>query len=439
MASLELRNKTYRVVFMHAGRKHGFSLDTGDKQTAEALRGGVEKTLMLMGQGALRVPDGSDFLTFVKSGGQSAGPPQPFPESPTLGKLRDRYIAAHSSGAMEANSLATVSMHLGHFVKTLGERFAVRGLALTDLQHHIDERRRKKYRGKPLSPVTLRKEVASFRAAWNWTAVSKLVEGPFPSKGLIYPKGDEKPPFMTRAEIEWKLLGLSTAEAAELWECLYLRKEEIEELLAFVKETAAHPWVYPMVATAAYTGARRSELLRAEVGDLDLPAETLLIRERKRSKKQRTTRHAAITPALKAVLAAWLEIHPGGKYLFCQAGVVPRSKNRSGTTGHQNGEGRASSLRRRLATVRRRDGVAVAPVTKDEAHDHLKRTLAGSKWEVLRGWHVLRHSCLSVLAAAGLDQRIINELAGHTTPEQERRYRHLLPGLKHKAISSVFG
>ena len=55
MASLELRNKTYRVVFMYGGRKFGYSLDTADRPTAEALRGGVEKTLMLVSQGALTV------------------------------------------------------------------------------------------------------------------------------------------------------------------------------------------------------------------------------------------------------------------------------------------------------------------------------------------------------------------------------------------------
>ena len=46
MASLELRKETYRLVFLYAGKKHGYSLDTGDKQVAEALRGGAEKVLM---------------------------------------------------------------------------------------------------------------------------------------------------------------------------------------------------------------------------------------------------------------------------------------------------------------------------------------------------------------------------------------------------------
>lgn len=90
-----------------------------------------------------------------------------------------------------------------------------------------------------------------------------------------------------------------------------------------------------------------------------------------------------------------------------------------------------------MATVHRRELRGVLPVTRDEAHDHLKRTLAGSKWEVLRGFHVLRHSFISCLAAAGVDQRTIDEFVGHQTDEQ-RRYRHLIPDLKQKAIAGVF-
>ena len=71
-------------------------------------------------------------------------------------------------------------------------------------------------------------------------------------------------------------------------------------------------------------------------------------------------------------------------------------------------------------------------------NEPVKRTLAGSKWEVLRGYHILRHSFISCLAAAGVDQRIIDEFVGHQTDEQRRRYRHLIPDLKHKAIGGAF-
>jgi integrase len=89
--------------------------------------------------------------------------------------------------------------------------------------------------------------------------------------------------------------------------------------------------------------------------------------------------------------------------------------------------------------VRRRTAPAAAAVSKDEAHDHFRRTLAGSKWEVLKGYHVLRHSFISCLAAEGVDQRIIDDFVGHSTEEQRRRYRHLVPDVKQSAVQKVFG
>jgi hypothetical protein len=75
VASLELRNKFYRVVFMYAGKKYAYSLDTGEGDMAEALRGGDEKTLMHLGQGLLRLTEGADVVAFVKAGGKVGEPP----------------------------------------------------------------------------------------------------------------------------------------------------------------------------------------------------------------------------------------------------------------------------------------------------------------------------------------------------------------------------
>jgi integrase len=441
VASLELRNKTYRVVFMFRGRKYGYSLDTSDRETAEGLRGGVEKTLMRVEQDLLPFPEGADVVAFVKHDGRPPGRQAAPPAPLTLAQLKEQYVETHAQGAMEASSLATVRMHLGHFEKTLGGRFAVRQLTLADLQRHVTERGRKKHRGKRLSAVTLRKEMASFRAAWNWAALNGLVGGPFPCKGLVYPKADEKPPFMTWPEVERRVRvgGLGGGQAGDLWDCLYLRAGEIAQLLEYVKGHAAYPWVYPLFCAAAHTGARRSELLRVEVADVDFEADTVLIRERKRSRKQRTTRHVSLTPLLRGVLRDWLAVHPGGRHLFCHAGEVPRSKKRSRTTGHLGEKARPSSLEGRMAAVRRREARGPSGLTRDEAHDHFKRTLAGSRWAVLRGFHVLRHTFISCLAAAGVDQRIIDEFVGHQTDEQRRRYRHLVPDVKQQAIAGVFG
>ncbi|MFO0881520.1 MAG: tyrosine-type recombinase/integrase [Gemmataceae bacterium] len=443
MAALQNRNGSFRILFRYEGSQHTLLVGKVPTDEAQAFLGKVEHLLLRIQQRWVQVPAGVAITDFLLADGQVKSPEKVIaPAEPIIFQtFKGRYLEAHSHGAMEANSLATVRMHLGHFERTLGERFVLQKLTLADLQRHVNRRARKQYRGKALSPVTLRKETATFRAAWNWAMANDLVEGPFPSRGLVYPKTDEKPPFMTWQEIERKVTasGLSDKTRSDLWDSLYLRKEEIDELLTFVKAQASHPWIYPLFCAAAHTGARRSELLRAEVSDIDLEGGILLIREKKRSRKQRTTRHVSLSPFLKEVLREWQAVHPGGQYLFCQAGEVGRSKKRSRSTGYKSEGKRAKGSKQRLQGVRRRETPGVAAVTRDEAHDHFRRTLAGSKWEVLRGYHVLRHSFISCLAAAGIDQRIIDEFSGHSTEEQRRRYRHLVPNIKQQAVQTVFG
>lgn len=441
MAALERRNDSYRVVFMYGGRKHAYSVGTADRVTAEALRGGAEKTLLLLRQGLTRLPPGGDVVEFVRSGGVVCEPSPPTTAAITFGQLREAYLAAHGNGAVEQNTLATARLHFRHLAKTLGDRFAVGQLKQSDLQRHIDRRLGERFRGRPIGPLTVRKEVASFRAMWNWGVSGERLPGVFPSRGLRYPKTEAKPPFKTLAEIERRVAigGLTAAEQVALYESLYLRREEIDELLEHVRRAASYPWVYPLVCTAAHTGARRSELLRMEVADLDMARGLLLVREKKRSKRELTTRHVSVTPFLAGVLRTWIAVHPGGRYLFCQTGTIGRSRTRGATTGHAWGRTRPTTTSGRTASVQQRPPVGVSAVTKNEAHDHLKRTLAGSRWGVIRGFHVLRHSFISCLAAAGVDQRIIDEFVGHSTDEQRRRYRHLIPDVKQRAIESAFG
>src|SRR5205823_2040560 len=54
-------------------------------------------------------------------------------------------------------------------------------------------------------------------------------------------------------------------------------------------------------------------------------------------------------------------------------------------------------------------------------------------------YHVLRHSFISALASEGVDQRVIDEVVGHQSEEQRRRYRHLYPEVMRAAIEHVFG
>jgi integrase len=92
-----------------------------------------------------------------------------------------------------------------------------------------------------------------------------------------------------------------------------------------------------------------------------------------------------------------------------------------------------------LLNVRERDLPLPGPITEDEAHDHLRRSLRGSRWAVIKGWHIARHSFASNCAARGIDQRLIDRWLGHTTDEMRRRYQHLIPNQEQQAIGAVFG
>lgn len=271
---------------------------------------------------------------------------------------------------------------------------------MADLQKYADARARETWRGKAIGPDTVKKELATFRAIWNWAAERGHLSAPAPVKGVRLAKPDEKPPFMTWAEIEAAIVRGSKPE--ELWPCLFLDVAQVEGLLGHVRDAARWPFIYPMFAFAAYTGARRSEILRSKIDDFDFRNGVVHVREKKRSRSKAVTyRLVDLTPAFEAIMGDWFARHPGGAYAICDAA------------------GNALSV--------------------DEAVHHFRLTLDGSVWASVRGFHVFRHSFASNCAAAGVDQRVIDAFLGHQTEEMRRRYRHMFPGQRRKALQAVFG
>lgn len=407
----------FKICFRWGGKKRRKSIAVTDSKAAEAILLRFEENVTLLERGRLEPPPNADIMAFLLSDGKlSASPKATHVQPKTLREIVDRYLAALSHGSVEANSLETFRMHLNHVLRKFGNKFIVQNLVAADLQDYLDTRvRRKGKKAIPLSCVTLQKELASFRACFNWAVQTGLLTGSFPNRGLRFPKGEDKRPFMTWEDIERRVArgGLQPEEIKRLWDSLFLDLKQIDEFLAFVKTHGSREWMYPMVAAAAHTGARRSELVRLVVDDIDFQDKTILIHERKRVKGQRTTRRVPLTPFLEQVFLEWFRgEHPGGRHVFCQAQK----------TGHRPMEGE----------------VAI-PITADDAGTHFVLTAQDSKWDVLRGWHLLRHSFASNLAAKGVDQRFIDEFMGHQTEAQRRRYRHLFPHQQRQVLCQVFG
>ncbi len=126
-----------------------------------------------------------------------------------------------------------------------------------------------------------------------------------------------------------------------------------------------------------------------------------MIREkRKDTSVNLTHRRVPMSALLVKVMSDWFAKHPGGGYTLCRT---------------------AKQMLKQTFTTK-----------------CFRRVLKGSKWINMRGFHVFRHSFASNLAAAGVEQRTIDEFMGHQTEEMRKRYRHLSPDQRHQAIESVF-
>jgi integrase len=321
---------------------------------------------------------------------------------------------------MEANSLETFGFHKKHLLRILGSRTGVQGVTVSEMQRYVNARSHEEYRGKLISPRTIKKEIATFRAVWNWGVLHSRLTGHAPVRGLKYEKESEKLPFMTWDEIETRVQkgGLDEEAIASLWDRLFLDTTQIEALLAHVKEHAARPFIYPMFVFVAHTGARRSEMIRSTIDDIDFEGGQVMLREKKKSlTKKLTFRKVPMSDRLKEALDEWLtHRHPGGPHTFCRGEVtVARKRKKSEQCPAQ------------------------AQLSTSDATHYFNHTLAGSKWAVVRGFHVFRHSFSSNLARKGVDQRVIDELMGHQTEDMRKRYRHLFPEQRENAVKTLFG
>ena len=441
MASIQTNpSGTYQVIFYFSGQRYKRSLKTKKEQSAIARRQAVQETIDLIDNGRLPVPEDVDPVAFILAEGRlpklnkkapSASAPNGQTNAPpelTLQSLFTRFFDSIPDGNLESSTLATMHRHERHLLRILKASFPVKSLKQIHLQEYVNKRAKEKTQfcvekgANGNSPTrttvgakTIKKELVTLGTAWRWAETNELVIGSFPGRDLRLPKTRQLAPFQTWDEIERQIqLNEFTGRKADfLWDALYLRRSEIDQLLDHVNSVALYPFIHPMFVMAAQTGARRSELLRSQKADFDFDADVVTIRERKRVRGEVTTRRVDLSPTLRFTMLEWFDKHhPGGPWTFCYTTPVRRSRTRT---------------------------PAGSPITCDQAHDHFQRTLSNSRWSKIKGWHCLRHSFISNLACAAVDQRIIDEFVGHTTEQMRRRYRHLFPDVKKAAINKVFG
>jgi hypothetical protein len=141
MATLQVRNGSYRVLFRHRGKRYSFTVGAVAEREAELAATAAERVLLRVKQNLLTVPPGVGIVDFVNCDGRPPRPDEPAAQPVvTFRTLKDKYLETYRNGAMEANSLATVEMHLNHVEKVLGSQFPLADLSLPDLQRYVNAR-----------------------------------------------------------------------------------------------------------------------------------------------------------------------------------------------------------------------------------------------------------------------------------------------------------
>jgi integrase len=409
MASLskDAGSGNFHIHFRFGGKLFHKSLKTKDETKAKSWAGNIAETLHDLERGKLVLPHGANLWEFLKTNGQREQKLQA-PVHMTLGGLFDWYFASLPEGSKDSKTIKVLTVHANHFkrlLKPTTELAAITGQVLQT--EYVNNRVKEKRYGKPISSQTIKKEIDTLRMVWNQAFRKKApgVAGPCPCADLVYPPRKDPAPFQTWAQIEEAIAGGEWTEdqKREQWNSLFLDLEQVAEFLAHVRQKhTRRRYFYPLMVFVAYTGARISECRRSQLSDLDFEGMKVRIRERKKKQGTETFRWVRMSPFLRDVMQEWRERdHPGGSYTFCRF---------AGKKFHEQ-----------------------------TLHDDFEWFVKGTKWEVLKGFHVFRHSFASNLAREGVDRGVIDELMGHQTEEMRKRYHHLFPEQKEDAIKRLFG
>jgi integrase len=286
----------WHISFRFGGKQVHKSLKTRNEKKAAAWKERIEETLLDLERGRFELSPNADFWEYVKSDGKRTNK-LVIASSLTIQGLFRWYFDSLPEGTKVKKTGKVETIHANHFKRLLGAKTELSAITGQDLQEkYVNKRAKEKGRyGQRIDPSTIKKEICTFRMAWNRGYRQKVsgIHGPCPCVDLQYPKDRQKPPFQTRDQIEKTIArgGLSEADVKEIWDSLFLDQRQIEEVLEHVrnKPTRRH-YFYPLLVFVSHTGARLSECLRSMVSDFDFCEKKVRIQEKKRRKSEETYR-----------------------------------------------------------------------------------------------------------------------------------------------------
>jgi len=384
------KSGNYFVSFSYGGRRHKRSTGGSDLSRARRRQRIIDGRVEQLKAGLIQVPDGVSVAEFVFDGKTEV-------DEETQGDSLLRFVEGYLENARPpskaASTYTTEQIHIGHlreFLQTEGAR------ELSELTPALFDRYKRWRHEAGVRNVTINKELGTFRTVLNSAVRSGLIQTN-PLSEVKWLKEDSTfERFRTGEEINQLLASgdYPEEEAARIRRFRYLTPKEITQLL----EMASSSELHVLLAVAAYTGMRLSEILRLRWSDVDFASGRILARGHKGSTQARETpRYIPLHDRLRGILVA-------------------HRKESAGALVLSDGEG--------------------TPPDRDHCYHLLRRLTDATPFEGIR-FHSLRHSFASNLAAQGVDQRVIDRFMGHQTEAMQRRYQHLFPNKQKEAIHAL--
>ncbi len=400
MASLKKRGRKCLIQFYWRGKQRTKSLGVTTPANAQRCKADVESALDAIRHG--RIPsasrlleDGVDILDIVfpnektahllKVNGSDDGKRNGVRpgNSPAVRDLVTTCVGHLKSNESDGH-WRRVKSRLSHFVNFAGGMSVAR-LDGDSLDEFLAGRKSDGVRDE-----TRKNEMASIRAMLNWAVEKGRIESTPITKFPIV-KTDDGDPFLFKADIDRMIAdgSCSSEEIDRLGKRMVLAPEDVERLITLARSKDDR-LVAPIRLVSA-TGIRRGEMAGLRRADFDPNLGRITVHSGKgsRSKKQ-TVRlvdvHARVLPAMRDHFAALPE---GSAWLFP---VLEPTTKRISERPHM-------------------------VCRADRAGRLMRELLVGTEFELLGGWHALRHSFITICVWQGLTFEQISQWTGHIERE----------------------
>jgi len=340
----------------------------------------------------------------------------------TLGDAVDCYLKAKGR-KLAFNTVEGYKVNLRPALQFFGRDLLVAELKKRDIQKFVD------WQESRVAIKTVKARISQLQIVLKWLESSEDIPS---GKSAIASQTEldfakEKP---VEEWQKWHSLSVRIALLKKLGKSLHEKKhfknvllaeEELSDLFTIAHEkfwingTYELRRLFAALCFAAYTATRRSEIARVQRSDIDLDAENPTVNiglMKGRGNFEISFHRVPLHQNLVAVLKDWLDELPENRRMVFAA----------------------------TEDVLRPDGSIDEKANRKAADNlgrHLWRNLANTEFALVSGWHIHRHSLLTLLGSNGHTIEEAMTFVNHRTKRVAEMYRHVEPKRNPELLSGL--